>query len=525
MHHWLKFPSNDRPLVANLPCTRVYDSRHFLGKLWKPFHAQDRLTIAVRHVNNVFHQEIANIRQPLRQYQNYLKKKGNGYDVNEEDLFQARKLITQWNTSTKPFLKLFENPATQQRFFQKTGISPAPLFYSTYNYDLYSCQKIIDLEGLTNGPLPVQVFKKIIKEIPLNAIDQKELDRWIVKIEKNNIEPQPIHKALKYLAEVYSKANTTEIDKSLVRLELFLEDKGCTAFKKDDPKHLQWRQSLEKSKAISFNSSTLMLEHEIYPSIFGSDQTRAYTIENHPDQIALIAHNRIALPLRQRRMQINKHPDMDPVQFSGISSDGRVAIVERLKPLNSIDWTCPGGTFNEEERTIIGSLTAFIQQMISRNYTPLHFSSHSLMLDKNMQLKFVKPMSKGDFDFTSIEDFISNCAAGNSFVFKELMTKSGLINHPIAKYYKDIVQNTLKGDTTAPDDLAGIYRIGNPKVVDRALVIIEQVKEKKNQFLMNLRKSSPTTQPAQLEALANKTLYESYLKSDSISKFCPTLSL
>lgn len=535
IYHFLNVPlKGSSSLVANYLGSRIYDSRYSLGIAWRNFYKlserfkmsfklQETLKKAVHYTNALFHQEISKIRQPFSQYQDYLKKKGDGYTIDETEFFQARKLITEWNSSTKSFLKAFNHPQIQQCFFQSTGIDPTLLFFSTYSNDLRACQKSIDLEGITKGPLPVQVFKKILKKIPINTIDQKDLEKWIAVVEKNHVEPKSIHKALKYLSTIFAKKNENQknIDDSLIHLELFLEDKGCNAFKKNDPKHLKWRQSLEKGKAILVNNSPIILGNELYSKSFGSDQTRAYAIDNDPSKIALIAHNPIALSLRQARMQLTKQPDVESIPFSSISSDGRIAIVERLKPLNAIDWVCPNGHLNPEERLIVTTLAGYIQNLIAKNYTPLHFSSSSLMLNKNCQLKFVKPMSKGDFNFTAIEDFISDCASGNPLVFKEIMVQSGLSKHAITKYYQDIVRNALKGDTITPDDLAGIYRISDPKVVDRAILIIELVKEKKKQYLLQLRRSSPNTELAKLDALANQNLYNSYLQSHFASKFYP----
>jgi hypothetical protein len=529
LYHAVKFPSKDPfPLVANYICTRVYDSRFALGRLWRQLYklsdcsiSQDRLKKAVYHTNALFQQEAAQIRQPLNHYLKYLEKRGKGYILEEADFFQTRNLITQWNASTKPFLKMLEDPTLRQKFYQSTGINPpTPLFYSAFNHDLSSCQKCIDLEGLTKGPLPVQVFKKIIRELPLNVIDQKDLEKWIIKIDYHQIEAKIVHKALKFLSSFYAKKNAEEKDihQSLINMELFLEDKGCKVFKQEDQKHLKWRQSLKKGTTIPLNDSTITLGNEIFPSLSGSDQTRAYAIEDQPDKIALIAQNRTLLPLRDQRMRTDNHPYIEPALFSTISSDGQIAIVENLKPLNSLEWTCPNGSLSPEETAIVNSLGLFIQKLTAQNFTPLNFSSSSLMFNKKWELRLIKPMLKGNFDFNAIEDFIADCAGGNPVVFKELMKKSGLVNHAITKYYRDVVSNTLKGDTIAPDDLAGIHKIGDPKVVDRAVLMIGEVKEKKNQLLLKLRRSSPNMPPDQLNSQANKMMLDTYLQGNTISK-------
>ena len=532
----IKSPSElIRPLVADISGKRLYDSRYGWGRLWCWFYRviewvspndrhSERLQRAILHTHSIFRRELSRIQKPLSQYLEYLEKCGKGYSVSEAAYFPARKSITKWNDATNYFLKLIQNTDAVKLLFQSICSNLPPLSFKVqnkpgYNFsftrDCRSCQKIIDLEGLLGEPLPLSILKKIIRNIPPNAIDQKELIKWTDKIEKLNIEAKPVHKALKAVVLRYAKKNKSReiFPKTLTDVELYLEDYGCKVFQKPDIKHLKWRQNLKKRTKFTLNNREIILGNEIFPKQSGSDQTRAYYVEGQPNRVALIAQNNIALPLRDLRMRQENHFGMEPALFLDISSDGRIALIERLKALNTLQWTSANGQLSPEDGPIVNKLSNLVKEFAAHNFTPSNFSSASLMFDEQLQLKFLKPLKKGLFDFNALEDFISECSAGNPTIFKEMMAKSGLNSLPAAKFYSTIISNVLNGDEIAPDDLAGIYKIGDPKIVDRAAALTEQVASKKRQLELQLREQHPKLPPAQLNKKINQKIYADYLES------------
>ncbi|HEV8051718.1 MAG TPA: hypothetical protein VGP47_04420, partial [Parachlamydiaceae bacterium] len=413
---------------------------------------------------------------------------------------------------TKPFLKLISKTVEVPLLLELFSDLPGQLFDSSDTCTLHLCQKIIDLEGYMGGPLPLALIKKIIRKIPLNAIDQKDLDQWILKIDAQKIPVQTVHKTLKAITDIYAKKTTSEKSRQelTTEMELFLENNGCKIFSQNDGKHLEWRQRLEKGQKILFNQSENILGTEIFPDLAGSDKTRAYTIEGQTDRIALIANNCVALSLRDQRMRKENQTDIKAVLAIDISTDGRIALFERLKALNTIRWTSNEGRISPEDNPMVNVLAELVRDFIKENFTPSNFSSCSLMLNEQMQLNFVKPISRSFFDFNAIENFFTDCSAGNQLVFQALMERSGLDTHSVALFYRDVVKNTLNGENNAHDDLAAIYKISDPKVVDRADILSGRIKNLKKKMVMQLREETPGKLPDELERQANRTLLARY---------------
>lgn len=537
IYHAIKFPSESNSLlVSNFSSSRIYDSRYGWGRLWRWFYHladwmtghswhEEKLRRAILKTHALFNREITKLQGPLKRYLEYLNHYGKGYAIDEGKYFTARSLITAWNTSTKLFLKMAESSHFKNSLHKATLINfENPLFpSSTTSQLLQTCQKIIDLEGLTQGPLPLAILKKVLREKPLNPLDQKDLDKWICKINKLNLEVKPLHQALEAVNHIYYKANDHFSESCLLTtLELFLEDKGCKIFQKAEPKHVLWRQNIEPGTHFRLQRTEIILGKEIYPKFSGSDQTRAYDIEDQPDRIALISHNRIHLPLRALRMQKRNEFEIPSVIFLDRTQDGKIAVLERLKPLNAIQWSSTNGKISPKDEAIVNSLSALIQSFISKKITPTKFNTPYLMINKHHQLKVLKPSQIDVLDFNALEDFIFECSAGNPTIFQALMLKSGMTAHPIAKFYQDIISNTLFNDPTTPDDLAGIYRISDPKVVDRAILLTSLIKPIKNQLLLNFRELDPKQSPQTLEKKVNILLLKEYMAFKTAGRLWPT---
>lgn len=296
------------PVVTNLTCTRIYDSRYGWGRLWRWFYSimdcifdsswhQKAIHRTIQHTHALFTSFLSQIEVEMDLYENYLKKSGKGYPVYGDSCFLAREWITKWNAATKSFLKLIqhmdkENPLIQP--FKITLETKLPVIKLSHAF-----QKIIDLEGYCGGPLPLFSIKKSLKGVPLHNTDQKEISRWITKINKEKVSVNLLHKAIKSLATFFSSKNAFQTDReAAILFEDYLENKGCKTFQQYDTKHLHWRQTIQEGTVIVINGKNMTIEAEIFPNSSGSDGTRAYQVLEHPEQIALVAHNRTVLPLR-----------------------------------------------------------------------------------------------------------------------------------------------------------------------------------------------------------------------------------
>jgi len=465
------------PLIANWSGTRLYNSHYGWGRLWRWFYSivslftnkNPRLAPiekAVLHTHTTFHSQLKELSLSLDHYQHYLKQLGGGYAIKESDYITTRKKINDWNASYMPFVKMMQtlnNPRVEgllEYCFKREG----PFFDSPLIAKIEMCQKIIDLEGETGGPLPLAAFSKAIKGKIITKLDHEELDRWVRKINSSEVSVNVLHLGLLAIS-----AQNNHGDK-VAALELLLKNKGCTVFTQPDPEQIEWRTQLHEGIEVAYNDTILTLDAEISPSLAKNDHTRIFGIRNQPDIVVLFPENRAILGIREEEQkEIDNSKEKFGIEcsrFIEISIDGEMARMQRLQPLSSHAWET-----SYRDKQLIEHLVVFLRNLIKNDVTPINFST-SLMLDDNGQLKSLKPLAAGPFDFNALEDFISDCAGGNLVIFHRLMTESGLATHPTANFYHELLRNAFDGDTTEVEDLAAIYRIEDPKVIDRGVKLI-----------------------------------------------------
>ncbi|MEI8364909.1 MAG: hypothetical protein WCF65_00690 [Parachlamydiaceae bacterium] len=512
----LKSPENNLSfLVADPSGKNIFSSTDLFGRLWswyykirQPLKDEEspfsNLHKAILHTHEVFRRHLLEAVPHLINYQKYLDARGNGYAVNEDLYFTARSRITKWNATTEPFIRLVQSQAYPQCHEHEIFKT----FLLEHTDELQNCQKIIDLEGITESPLPIEIFEKILRGKNVNPSDTKEINQWIVRLNKINPEVGRVHKALEAISIQFKQKTETEAERknNLSRLELYLDDNGCTVFQKTDPTHLAWQQNLSSGTKLYLNGEEVVIGQEMRGYKFANDFTHVYSLEGQPEKVAVIVHNCALLALRDALTRRSEYFGLKPANFLEISHDGSFALMERLQPLNTIQWTSTEDQLHPEDKPRAMELAKFVEQLIKQQMTPLHLSPSFLMFDREHHLRVTRPLVKEPFDFNRIEDFIAECASGNQMIFKYLMITSGLATHPTARFYTDLILGSIEGDQIAPDDLAGYYMIGDPKVVDRGVALVKQIGDLQQQLYASLGERAKTADPLMLRRKINQAI-------------------
>lgn len=509
-------PPDSLPLVANGTGTRIYDSRYAWGRLWTWIYQMgtwiagydwriDRLKTAIHHTNNLYTSLKSSADIALNTYVESVRKAGRGYLADEEPYLKARSDINLWNSATRPFIKILDSPLSA-RFkrllnFSFGEVSSAARFLDSNDTLFHRCQKVIDMEGRIESPLPYPILNKIIKSKPLNAAEGKELTKWIGKVDGSETSPNTLHKCLQALAAIFRKEDINEENSGAVAsLELCLEEGGMKTFNKTDLKHTLWRDKLKTGFRINVNDNSLVLGQELFSDLEGSDDTRAFTLEGHPDKIALIAKNKVLLHLRQLKMRQGAFMGIKAAQIDAVSADGSAAVMERLRPAVSL------GQEPNLSADLKTAISRFIAAMVKERQTPLGFTPAMVMINGEGEMTALKPLKAGPFDFNALEDFTLRCSGGDKELFRFLMEDSALAGCKAAMFYDDALKMYLQGNSIPADDLAGIYEISDPKIVDRCSTLLDAVKTLKAALYPKLRALFPDESPSAFGKRINEAI-------------------
>lgn len=528
-------------LVANPFGTRLYYSSQGWGRMWRWFYMvaetffnqrglrTTKVKKAILYTYALFQKNLQHIQENSSRYQNYLIKTAQGYSTNENELFLVRKNITLWNQATRPFVKaaINEQRGIIEKLFQfcqkKPAEQNAPVFAYPQFDMLKQCQKIINLEGILNGPLPLEIFEKISKNKRLSDSDFKDLDKWIKKLNQSSCSISIVHQAIQAIIAIINSQNQENSDQAdLIRLESMLDKRGCTLFQQDDAKFIQWRNTLKKGSKLFLDGKEITLSDQLGRKILGNDRFLSFSIVEMPDFVVLTGNNEAILGLKKSRHHPENGYGVEPIQISEIFDRGRWTLVERLKPLNSYAWSSTNILSNQDQ-FFSKPLVHLIKWLIQQKQTPDFFNPKYLMINPKQQLKSLRPTAKKEFDFNALEDFAFQCSSGNLTIFRHLMEASGLYSHLSTKFYHEVITNALKGDGSPPEDLAGIYNIDDPKVVDRAVKLAHDILMLKQHCCFTILEKHPEKKVQQVEQSVNKAILRCHQENRSAGTLWPTL--
>jgi len=455
----------DTPLVSNIFGTRIYDSTVGWGRLWRYFYGiikflsgqdleKSRLLQAIEKTNTVYQEYFkANLKE-LDEFKDLIKKKSEKTDFDEKKYKKIKTSLTYWNHHTSQFVEWINTKHNKQisTFFNKEALK----VYSSNA--LQQFQSVVDLENICKKDLPYFILRKIFKK---NCLDKKEnssldekdeiiLKKFIDTL--NNIEYTPInliHRALNCLCPLFINDNHSKTVKEVI---LFLETKGCD-FQKIDPKQKAFQDQLKTGDLVKIGKNIYRLKKEI-TSPKKSKRRRVYTIDGDDDHVIRINENSATSIYDNSAPTTTGHELL--AQIKEISSDGKMALVERLYPFEiPSDWVDKTELCDVDIK-LIEYISWWVKQFIDTKKIPKDFSAevfeHEIFLHRQNRVKLpYKIKDETLFDIAPIEETIWNFVKKNHVIYGEIARSSGLYETNEAYYYKKLFYSSLEfADATPP---------------------------------------------------------------------------
>lgn len=488
------------PLVSNFSGTRLYYSGSGWGRLWIWLHRVvdwisqknyrlESLTKALIHTHQLFQRQLALVLPSVKRYYAALEKKSQGFPVDECSLKQGKKEIVAWIQATAPFVKMMQKPLPDRLsklFYHVFGSGFSAAYIHPPKLDC--CQKVIAFEAV-GEELPWEAFCRVIQGKQLQASFDGEIDKWVKRVNKLSNIVKPLCKALEALAVISGQ------ESERVGLEVFLERRGCKVFQQTDPKQAMWRDQLKKGFKVVSGDKILVLGEEMLSSKLDGNSTRVFAVEGVTDQLFLVGQNREVMAMRQWKHRQSNKDGVAVADLVEVSPDRRYALMEKLFPICSDHCD---------------QVIEMIKELITNDWMPHPFSFDSMMVDGRGVIKSVLPITKKKFSFHAVEDFLISCFGGNLELMQQVVNSCGMRQHPMVKFYREVVVNTLKGDTLAIEDLAGIYKIGDGSVVVRGEALAKAIKQLKHQKMVVLRSQHPEMELKVVEKQVEEMLLQEY---------------
>jgi hypothetical protein len=524
-------------LVASPFRKKIFNSSSGWGRVYSALYLvlgknrrAKRLHTVVVHTHDLFNEHAKFMQGTLEQYHQYVAQASKGQQPNAKQYLRCRWVLTRWYDATHVFLdNVHKQPNSPLQEFLKSNLLSSPKDPSPFTceplFKRVSCvQKILDIEGLFQKPLPYAALHKLATSAQLTQQERDDIDKWIqfLNVHSKKFSVHFFHRFLKSLINEFPQGGPIP---NLTKLEMGLVDRECKIFLQRDLKHLSWREQLRPGNVVLCNSKQIVLGERIGVKKEGFDQTIHFAVVGDPHKIFTVGVNEAILGLK-KALSEEQGFAVRMASYIEIDASGKCALVEKLsESLNQYPWTSQKDQLSAADQDLISPLSGLINWFVKEKISPHHLSPRHLMFDAAGELKSLKLVLKTpseDFDFNFLENFVCECAAGNRRVFQHLMEASGLHEHPYAKFYEKIVKNALQRNTTTVSMQADLDSITDSRIEEQAQKLYQQISELEMECVQKIQQQCQIA-PQKLISAVSKQIYSQYQMSSGAGIIWPGL--
>lgn len=352
---------------------------------------------------------------------------------------RLRVLVTATSQATRGFWTAVLTPPKEGFLEPVNQYLPSSILNNQTLYSaLYRAQCIVDLEG------------RLKRKIPLGDLirlsDSKRVQKWIRALNRK-YEEIPFLDFQKALQEIVRIAKILGYQLTLDDLILHLHKLDCDILCEEDPVHMQWRENLKEGSIIQCNGKDLTLGKELGNKAV-LDCNRVFELTGDLSQfVVIIALNRFLLPIRAHKMEKDQWGVQGAPIFQ-LDKKGRCLLMEKLPhAVVNYPWGDNVKLLKPEDHDKGLVLANHVFCFHQWGFIPKRICPEYLFFADNV-LKSVHILEKEAFHYNNLERFCYDLGRHNVVITDFVMHVSKLIEHPVAKFYREAVEYVIINETT-----------------------------------------------------------------------------
>ncbi|MFA6916036.1 MAG: hypothetical protein WC222_06545 [Parachlamydiales bacterium] len=311
---------------------------------------------------------------------------------------------------------------------------------------------IVRLEHVSQIEFPLDELVKVFKNIPRTEAEEVVLTKWCAEISnwKHGNSIALLHEAL---ASVHRALLDLKMD--VVPLESM---EYLLYYDSRDKRQRRWEETnLITGNSVVCGESSYSVDKKI--TTIGDNSY--YSLEKHPDLLLRVPPNTSLFAFENiaaEEVQLNrlKIKYKDPL--------GRFALVEAPQTnLLDISWKSED-SIDSKDMLALDQIGRLVSHFISIEKVPVGLNPFQFCFCVDKTIKAWQMLRMGNFNFYVLVKFIQDVSQNNSFIYKQLMVKTGLDTHAISRYYTDLVEAVLDDQNIQKLDLESKYGIDNSLV-------------------------------------------------------------
>lgn len=426
-----------------------------------------RLLRTLNNIREEFRKALSEIQQADTQYRSSLLR----INIPESSMKQFRKNVLRIADclsvlfSGKGYdLKLYIEPLQQQ--FNALGSSRL-VEKEVEMEDIAHFERshaMAAIEGILCREFPVQSFVKLVEPRSpeagegnkLDALEIKALTEWIAAVQEKKtwLTVGLLHMALWGVLETILNSRSgspTVFAQKLFTFELQLYRRGCYIFDDDDPHYLAWVADLQLGKTtieIENQKRSLGTEREI-PE-FTALKCTLFEIQEDKSKLVMFGRNQVQVGLWMAACA-ERASALPPIERHIEGPYGHFCVVGDVRySLKDLLWHSRADKVDTKDMPILDQIIVFLDWMGQQERLPRSLDINKFFVvykaDKELLRAFPfleqypnlkEEKYKRHRMLNKLEVFARECSKENKAIFRYLMHKSHLLDHPLARFYRD----------------------------------------------------------------------------------------
>jgi hypothetical protein len=333
----------------------------------------------------------------------------------------------------------------------------------------YACAA---LEGIIKKPLPRLAIINMTTGRPTSSIERKDIDEWIHEVEGHQ--------------EVFCRLVHIAI-KGVLSLETFnsgeklLVEKGLKTLEQEEPIYTRWFRSLVPGMEIGNER----LGRPVFFRAFSNFGFSLFERAANPTELIVIGKtpSRVGLWQACRDDEIGS---VNSFRASFLARDGRYCIIPKpAKCLDEIEWKSHFARVVEEDEAYLDPVASLLLALAQSSKIPYEIDPSSLFFTKKKKLYSSASLALvSPHNFSTLEKFCLDVSKRNFLIFRYLMRRAHLHEHPAALFSYEMVKKALQKEESpfSLEDEAALRKIEDSQICAKAKKAVEEAKLLQDKF-------------------------------------------
>lgn len=429
----------------------------------------------------------------------------------EGNLSVDRRYTVSFQEHTFGFWKNYhENPEFRRRMLQSYPLPDDRLIHADALYAALKQEKhLLQIEASTEMEIPFPLILRWLGEQLISRREEAVCDQWIHQLVQSS--EKISHHQVMSLVDAIERLGQGCLKRCSLGTCFLLKIRSQIPlwFAREDHYQLEWLEGLHPGDVISENPQIILGERvEELPS----KDDLFFRVQGSDALFVRVPKNPLKMLLD---VKLREEPDRnfgfrltECMLPNEDRCGGKYVLHEAVFSLPMRNGS--SGSLEERQRVSL-SLANHLHWMLLQRSIPGDFDRAHLVQDQHGEIKTLYPMARERENYLLLERCAEAMALGDDEMLKYLSHVSGVADHPVACYYRELIKQLLSSDSDIMIDLDLPPGCRRNEYRERTIALYSEIKQLREE----MRES--------LQQLVNEIVNGAKLRKKTVKAYYPLL--